>query len=66
MNNEQYQKFNQILMVMCHSPRSQKWFLTHSYSQKILDEMVSLGYLVLYENDNEMYYSPTEKSKEIW
>lgn len=66
MNNEQYQKFNQILMVMCHLSKSQKWLLLHSYSQKTLDEMVDLGYLVLYEKDNEIYYFPTEKSKEIW
>ena len=66
MNQEQYIKFHQVLMLMNRSARSQKWFLRHGVLQQTLDEMVVFDYLIEYENDNDIYYKPTEKSHEIW
>lgn len=66
LDSEKFKKFNGVLMLMSHDVKSQNWLLRHSISQDILDEMVSSGYLIFYEKDDDGYYMPTEKSKEIW
>lgn len=66
LDRETYAIFNQILMNMGHAARSQTWFKRHSISQETINEMLSLNYLFEYEKDDEIYYKPTPKSKEIW
>lgn len=66
MNQEEYVKFHQVLMLMSHSARSQKWLLRHNVLQQTLNEMVELDHLVEYEKDSEIYYRATKKSREIW
>ena len=66
MNQEQYVKFHQVLILMSHSARSQSWLVRHHILQQTLNEMVEFEYLIEYEKDNEIYYKTTEKSHKIW
>ena len=66
LDREKYTIFNQVLMNMGHTSRSQTWLKRQSISQETINEMLALDYLIEYEKDDEIYYKPTQKSKEIW
>ena len=63
---EEFSQINKILMVMAHSKKAEAWFVRHSYSLEMLAKMVELGYLIRRQENEDFYYYPTEKSREIW
>ena len=66
MDKEKYTIFNSVVMKMGSVARSRTWFNMHSIPQETINEMLAFDYLIEYEQDDEIYYKPTLKSKEIW
>ena len=66
LDKEKYTVFNNVLMKMGRVARSQTWFNRHSIPQETINEMLAFDYLTEYKKDDEIYYKPTLKSKEIW
>lgn len=57
---------NQALLRMGHTRRSKTNLLLHGITEETINVMLEREYIIEENDNDDIYYVPTEKSKEIW